>query len=127
MDMSKIQRALGLIEGVCAGLADKPAELIECAVNEIDCELESRKDTVQSLLGKPVRLSGVVFEEGDFMTSGEMEELTERLKKHFTDHVNGKPQNFEQVFRDCLLAAIAITQLGEQLKDQDFKCCMEQL
>ncbi len=40
MDMSKIQRALGFIEGVCEALPDSVAELIEEAVLEIDLALE---------------------------------------------------------------------------------------
>lgn len=121
MDMSKIQRALGLIEGVCLGLWDKYAEVIEGAVNEINCELEKREKGICS----PICLTGVQFEEGDWLSSAEIEELTERLKKHFTDHQNGKSQNFDIVFRDCLLAALSITQLGEMLKDRDCADCME--
>lgn len=127
MDMSKIQRALGVIEGVCIGLADKPAEIIECAVTEIDCELETYQNEGRSPINSPISLNGVQLKDSDCLTSMEIEELTERLKKHFTNHVNGKAQNYGLVFRDCLLGAVAITQLGEQLKDQDYKCCMEQL
>lgn len=121
MDMSRIQRALGVIEGVCVGLADKPAEIIEGAVNEIDCELEKQGRGICS----PICLTGIQFEEGDWLSSTEIEELTERLKKHFTDHQNGKTQNFEMLFRDCLLAALSITQLGEMLKDKEYGSCME--
>ena len=122
MDMSKIQRALGFIEGVCAGLNDKAAELIEEAVNEIDCELATKDQEVHN----PISLVGIAFEEDDWLTSTEIEELTERLKRHFTDHQNGKVQNFEMVFRDCLLEALSITQLGEMLKDKECAACMEQ-
>lgn len=121
MDMSKIQRALGFIEGVCAGLKEKEAELIEEAVNEIDCELETKGTEVHN----PISLVGITFEEDDWLSSTQIEELTERLKRHFTDHQNGKTQNFEMVFRDCLLAALSITQLGEMLKDKDCAACME--
>lgn len=120
--MSKIQRALGFIEGVCAGLKDKEAELIEGAVNEIDCELVTKVEEVHN----PISLVGITFEEDDWLSSTEIEELTERLKRHFTDHQNGKTQNFEMVFRDCLLAALSITQLGEMLKDKECAACMEQ-
>ena len=120
MDMSKIQRALGVIEGVCVGLADAPAEIIESAITEIDCELEHRNNGVYA----PLRLNGVQFEEGDCLTSTEMEELTERLKKHFTNYQNGRIQDYATVFRDCLLGALAITQLVGQLKDKDCESFM---
>lgn len=116
MDISKIQRALGVIEGVCIGLADKPAEIIECAVNEIDCELENRNHGNAEL----IRLDDVQFEESDCLTSRDMEELTDRLKKHFIDHQNGKCQKFDVVCRDCLMASLAITQLGNALKDTEY-------
>ena len=121
MDMSKIQRALGVIEGVCVGLADKPAEIIETAVNEIDCELESRSTGIYA----PIHLNGVQFEESDCLTSSDVEDLTERLKKHFVDYQNGKCQHFDVVCRDCLMAALAITQLGDALKDKDCGAYLE--
>lgn len=121
MDMSKIQRALGFIEGVCAGVNDKEAELIEGAVNDIDYELENWGMGFYN----PISLTGIQFEENDWLSSAEIEELTERLKRHFTDHQNGKTQNFEMVFRDCLMAALSITQLGEMLKDKEYGSCME--
>lgn len=116
MDMSKIQRALGFLEGVCIGLKDKDAELIETAVNEIDCELENRNHDIAA----PIKLDDVQFEEGDCLTSRDVEELTERLKKHFMDYQNGRCQKFEVVCRDCLMASLAITQLGNALKDTEY-------
>lgn len=122
MDMSKIQRALGFIEGVCIGLKDKDAELIEGAVNEIDCELENKNHGIAAL----IRLDDVQFEESDCLTTRDMEELTDRLKKHFMDHQNGKCQKFDVVCRDCLMASLAITQLGNALKDKEYGSYMEQ-
>lgn len=145
MDMSKIQRALGVIEGVCVGLKDKGAELIEGAIVEIDCELETmpgdyttgipfnhliaddssndsgcgkeKQKLVSGLPGVTVNLFKI--EREDYLSSSQMDELEERLQRHFTDYINGKTQSFELVCGDCIQALVAITQLKEQLKDQE--------
>ena len=39
------------------------------------------------------------------------EELIEKLNKHASDYAEGKPQNFEEVFNDCKLAADMIKSL----------------
>ena len=154
MDMSKIQRALGFIEGVCAGLKEKEAELIEEAIVEIDCELENAAgdSTTGIPFGHHVALQGidprkdnrfreekqemcsglpevtaklVAIEPEDYLSASQMDELEERLQKHFTDYINGKTQNFKLVCCDCIQALVAITQLKEQLKDREYCACAE--
>ena len=39
------------------------------------------------------------------------EELIEKLNKHASDYAEGKTQNFEEVFKDCKLAADMIKTL----------------
>lgn len=114
MDMSKIQRALGFIEGVCEGLKDREAELIEEAVNEIDCELETTSSVTE---GKPLEIH---------YTTGEMEELVERLLRHYDQYEQGKTQRFSIVCADCKKAAELIVHLQLILEDLDYVQYAEQ-
>ena len=106
MDMSKVQRALGVIEGVCIGLPDKPAELIEAALCEIDCELEGG--------GTKIPVSK------DHLTMGERDELVERLYNYLRKMSPLSDMKLFAMAEDCARAASLIEQLQEQLKDRDY-------
>lgn len=110
MDMSKIQRALGFMEGVCTGLKEKEAELIEEAINEIDCALEG--DTG---LRPAVR---------EHTTTAENEELVERLYGYLRKLSHGNSLEI-QMAEDCSRAASLIEQLMEQLKDCEYRAYAE--
>ena len=135
MDMRKVQRALGFIEGICLGLKDKDAELIEEAVNAIDCELEASSVTADAVppegelparareatLGCPSE--GKAF--GGCDTTGEMDELVERLVKHYGRYEEGHAQDYGAVCRDCKRAAETITRLRQIIEDMEYAICAE--
>lgn len=106
MDMSKIQRALGFIEGVCAGLKDKEAELIEEAITEIDCGLEGCES-----IRPAVR---------NHTTTAENEELVERLYGYLRKTAPGKDMGAYMMAEDCARAASLIEQLMNQLEGREY-------
>lgn len=135
MDMSKIQRVLGFIEGVCAGLNDKAAELIEEAVNEIDCELETAAEdsTTGISLGNNVEMQGNVPRTdiakreiaAEMHTTAEMDELVERLHRHHEDYRQGRVTPKGIVCADCKKAAEVITRLRLLIEDLEYAACAE--
>lgn len=126
MDMSKIQRALGFIEGVCVGLKEKEAELIEEAVNEIDCELENAADSHVALQGNAPRNDNAKREiAAEMHTTAEMDELVERLFRHHVDYGQGHTQAFGIVCADCKKAAEVITRLRLLIEDLEYAACAE--
>ena len=134
MDMSKIQRALGFIEGVCAGLPDKAAELIEGAVVEIDCEIETGcnfgAEAGDCYVGlcPPRNDSGCREAKGvdrGCYTTGEMDELVERLHKHHGNYAEGHAQDYRKVCSDCRQAAEVITRLRLIIEDLEYAACAE--
>lgn len=106
MDMSKIQRALGFIEGICTGLKEKEAELIEGAIVEIDCELEG---------SEVLRPAGQ-----EHTTTAENQELVERLYGYLRKMSPGKSVEMYQMAEDCARAASLIEQLMDQLEGRDY-------
>lgn len=135
MDMSKIQRALGFIEGVCAGLKEKEAELIEEAIVEIDCELENAAgdSTTGIPFGHHIALQGIDPRNdnarkeiaAEMHTTAEMDELVERLFRHREDYGKGRSQPWGVVCADCKKAAEVITRLRLLIEDLEYAACAE--
>ena len=127
MDMSKIQRALGFMEGVCTGLKEKEAELIEEAINEIDCELEMLPG--YSLPGNAPRNDGVKQGGAAFgwnaSTNAEMDELVERLERNYLNYTYCNPFDSAAAFRDMKTAAETITRLRMLIEDMEYAACAE--
>lgn len=130
MDMSKIQRALGFIEGVCTGLKEKEAELIEGAIVEIDCELEDVPgDCHVALQGNAPRndisKQEIPRSHRGVFTAGEMDELVERLEKHYLNYTYCNPFDRAAAFRDMKTAAETITRLRLLIEDLEYAGCAE--
>lgn len=129
MDMSKIQRALGVIEGVCIGLEDKPAEIIECAVCEIDCEMEAmpeKMDYHAVLRGQAHQNDNARKETpAEMHTTAEMDELVDRLFHHHFAYGEGHAQDYSSVCQDCKKAAEVITRLRLLIEDLEYAACVE--
>lgn len=125
MDMSRIQRALGLIEGVCAGLADKPAELIECAVNEIDCELVAGGGTVAMQDRTSDYDSGNGNDVCINQCGDSVDLLISRLLRCHKDYLEGRVQNFELLCEDAENAAAEILRLRMVIQDLECRSCLE--
>lgn len=129
MDMSKIQRALGFIEGVCAGLKEKEAELIEEAIVEIDCELEKMVEEIDfhvALQGNAPRNDNERKEiAAEMHTTAEMDELVERLFRHYEDYGKDRCQVRGVVCSDCKKAAEVITRLRLLIEDLEYAACAE--
>ena len=120
MDMSRIQRALGVIEGVCAGLADKPAEIIECAVNEIDCELEAGGGAAE-MQDNTADYNDVCINQ----CSDSMDQLISRLLRCTQDYREGRVQNFKLLCEDAENAAAEIVRLRMVIQDLECRSCLE--
>lgn len=126
MDMSKIQRELGFIEGICAGLPEKAAELIEGAIVGIDCELESAAEIPCATLREPAGEDAAGKEiAADMPTTAEMDELVERLYRHHADYEAGYANDYRNVCRDCKRAAEVIDRLRLLIEDLEYSACME--
>ena len=54
------------------------------------------------------------------MTSAEIMELTDRLRRHYLNHVEGKTQNYSRICNDCVRAADLIEWLLEERENRDF-------
>lgn len=116
MNMSRIHRELGYIEGICAGLPEKEAEKIEGAVNEIECQIE---EMTQPGRVNDERQGGREIQ-ADTYSHAEMEELTERLYLIARACMEGRWLNPKSVGEDCDRAARVITRLVLTIEDMEY-------
>lgn len=134
MDMSKINREIGRIEGIGLGLGGNAGDMLQLAADRISqaaCEEAARHRCADNHGRNPFYLSekellaaekvalGELNPEG--MTTGEMTELACRLAKHYLDHVDGKTPNFSRVCNDCIRAAALIEFLMEDRQQRDLE------
>lgn len=138
MDMTKVYQALGIIEGVALCMPENISRKVQKAVGVLSAQIcaynvaeeMQKKQTESGLEGTNifpvVRVNSIEIEEEDYLNSSQIEELEGRLRKHFTDYINGKTQDFKLVLSDCIQAAVAIHQLKGMLKDKAYSSYMEQ-
>lgn len=112
MDMSKINRAFGRIEGVSMGIEGGVRQLLLESVEWIEEELcFNGCATTHSTEGKPARK-----ETGFVVAHPEMDELTRALWGHHEDYGKGYVQDFGAVCSDCRKAADLIVELRQELE-----------
>lgn len=104
MDLSKINRALGYIEGLATGIQEPIRSLL----------LQSAED-IEEAMGL------ACGEQSDWKRKFEvdhpsMDELTDALWQHHEDFGQGRMQNFSEVCRDCKAAADLITDLRQEIE-----------
>ena len=132
--MEKINLELGRIEGIGLGLGGHVGETLQLAADRIGravCEKAVLHHCADNPDRDPFHLSEkelLAAEKavlGEFnpglMTSGEVDELTDRLARYYLDHVEGKTQNFSRVCNDCIRAAALIEFLMEDRQRRDLE------
>lgn len=107
IDMSRVNRALGVIEGIALGLPEEISAKLQDAVNILE-----RQIVAGNCIGRKV---GTREGMAAVPSKDALDELVEELHNHFESYKAGEAQDYSVVCAHCKVAADLIVTLCEEL------------
>lgn len=107
MDMSRVNRALGVIEGIALGLPEEISTKLRVAADSLERQIKAG-NCVNRKVGTREGMAAVPGKDA-------IDELVEELRDHFERYKAGEAQDFSTVCVHCKVAADLIVTLCEEL------------
>ena len=107
MDMSRVNRELGVIEGIALGLPEEISAKLQNAVDILGRQIVAG-NCVSRKVGTREGMAAVPGKDA-------IDELVEELQNHFQRYKDGMAQDFSTVCVHCKVAADLIVTLCEEL------------